>query len=1426
MPTRAKLASAFVEVLVGRDQLKRDLRAAQHDIKEGLAGSTEGSLRVARQRGQTEARSLGGTVAGAMAQGFQVASTTKMSRAVDQMLKQFSVPLVRDLVPAIHKAAGNLGQESAQSIATHLGGKAARNLDKIAQGLNTSFLPFVTQVEKLAPGLKSEFEKAGQSIAKALNWLGDGTPLRSPAGGSPGSQRRGKLAHLPDDEFALFSNSALAQAHRVSPQTVARERKLRAQRMAAAGTAPAQTVAPPSLLDRVQHVAKHLPDNKFVNMIRSDIIGGLTDSLTKDGFKPTAQLKTGLGWLFGGRAVRLFSQALEITGETLPEIAQKIGLTNRALWSMQVYWKAGKFAIDSWSSASRAARGITAGVGHAVQWTGRQMARGMTVATVATSRFLHTLSHSHRLRTGLYNFGQLIGLSAHASRAVSKAAGSMAGVMARSTLSGGRMMAGIMSGGSGKLGRWLQSFRHVRDQWRAIAKEKGMSEAQVREGLAGKEAQNLLKRDWMAGLSNALGIGIKTIKGLRKGIDSELKKVQSGAWQAGNWNRLWGFLTLSPTAIKGSLESLKLWWLGGKMRGTWMHAVMEKLGLRRWRSKGAAAGEPHLVDGATATEDSTAGLWAKAKGWGSRLASGARIMRSPAQGAIKTAIYAVAHPVSLSARFLAGSFQHVGQLFAHSRANLQNFAAALQQATPAVLAITAGLALPGSRAIAFDDQLRALQAATSADPKQLQALNRLLLDASPRNADGSRRIIESPRHAAALITDIARAGLGPASAKGVSHEFTALARATQTDAGLAGKYGMSILSLFGLKEGSTAEVTANAKRVAGVLATITDITAAGLPDIGEAFNTIGTVSGQAGIRMQVEDVAAMLGLAADAGLTGSEAGNTYARAILQLTQKETQDKLAELGLSAADGQGNVDIVGLLGQLGDKHRAGSLDSLTMMNSLFGAFGIKGASLLAANPAGYQQKRAALAPELAGDAHHRKAALMEGGSGGSLRQLLAQIDIILIKIGQTFETSLAPIWDWLTDTAASTALWIDANRGLVSALAMVGATVAGIVGGATALGLAVSGVLSLGAAIGPVLGLAFAVVGHLFTPMGLAIHGAIELIRHWSDLGELFKIVGGSLSRGFGSSVASVMDIFSVLFNWIGIGLTGIGTWLTDSFGPWLVRAGQNLGDAFGPLLAVGDDFKSAWQGIVNAMSAGDLQMAFDIAMASLSIAWKSLVLSIRTVWDSEFLKPFKEAWRGIEDLIAKTQHKLAHMLVQASGAQAGLPKQLIREHIRNLEEDFERKTVDKERGRMQADQGLRDAIAAGQREIAALREKQAGLLAQAQRKAEVAAKAAAEQAQLADDVGGPPRIPAGATPAAGAKAVKRQEGINEARLYGTREAVDAIARSMGGNSGIDLQKKQLAVAIKQNAALNGVNEGVKKVHKELQKKGEVQVGADA
>ncbi|MFI6368712.1 phage tail tape measure protein [Nocardia sp. NPDC050630] len=154
----------------------------------------------------------------------------------------------------------------------------------------------------------------------------------------------------------------------------------------------------------------------------------------------------------------------------------------------------------------------------------------------------------------------------------------------------------------------------------------------------------------------------------------------------------------------------------------------------------------------------------------------------------------------------------------------------------------------------------------------------------------------SANDAASAMSELAKGGFSVQQSMDAAKGSLQLAAAAQIDAAQAATIQSQALQAFGLN-------ASDATRVADVLANTANASSAEITDVAHGLQAGAAVAHQFGLT--VEDTATALGLFANSGIKGSDAGTLLKSALLALTDqgKPAQAAIKSLGLTIYDSQG-------------------------------------------------------------------------------------------------------------------------------------------------------------------------------------------------------------------------------------------------------------------------------------------------------------------------------------------------------------------------------------------------------------------------------------------------------------------------------------------------------------------------------------------
>jgi TP901 family phage tail tape measure protein len=491
------------------------------------------------------------------------------------------------------------------------------------------------------------------------------------------------------------------------------------------------------------------------------------------------------------------------------------------------------------------------------------------------------------------------------------------------------------------------------------------------------------------------------------------------------------------------------------------------------------------------------------------------------------------------------------------------------------------------------------------------------------------------REAAAGIEELIKAGI-PAEAilNGAAQAALALAAATGTPVADAATIAAQAMNAFGQ----------NASQLAGTvdfLAGTVNASAADMSDLKFGLQSVGAVAATVGLSFN--DTATALGLFANNGLRGQDAGTSLKTMLTNLIpQTEKEKKLfRELGLVTEDGANQFfDATGKVKSLADisgvlqNALAGMTQEqkLSTLQLLFGTDAMRAAAILAKEGAdGVNKLTGEISKIKASDA----AAQRLNNFSGAMQQLQGSVETLAITLGQR----LLP---FLTKLAAFATILVNAFLGLPEPIQTVIAVLAGIAGIALVvvggLGLIAAGIGILGpsfVALGGVLAVAGPAIGAALTlmlgPVGLII-GAVALLavawsNNWFDIQGKVGAAAGFIQEHLGIITTALLA-------------------LTGPIGLMVIAWQNNLGDIQGKAAALGDFFTNSFLPALGSVGQF-LQtnvLPFFTALADLGVArLQAAIAALSAFWTTTFLPALQATGDFMNQFVLPPFQALANII---------------------------------------------------------------------------------------------------------------------------------------------------------------------------------------
>lgn len=210
----------------------------------------------------------------------------------------------------------------------------------------------------------------------------------------------------------------------------------------------------------------------------------------------------------------------------------------------------------------------------------------------------------------------------------------------------------------------------------------------------------------------------------------------------------------------------------------------------------------------------------------------------------------------------------------------------------------------------FESQMSRVQAISGATGSEFSKLKEQAIQLGADTAFSSSQAAEG-------MENLAAAGFTTSEIMDAMPGLLDLAAASGEDLASSSDIAASTLRGFGLE-------AADAAHVADVLAANANKTNSSVADTGEAMKYVAPLARAAGLSM--EETAAAIGIMANAGIQGSQAGTTLRGAISRLSKptKQMSECMADLGISFYDSEGNMKSLAEQTRMMEEATAGMTD----------------------------------------------------------------------------------------------------------------------------------------------------------------------------------------------------------------------------------------------------------------------------------------------------------------------------------------------------------------------------------------------------------------------------------------------------------------------------------------------------------------------
>ncbi|WP_307992317.1 phage tail tape measure protein [uncultured Clostridium sp.] len=453
--------------------------------------------------------------------------------------------------------------------------------------------------------------------------------------------------------------------------------------------------------------------------------------------------------------------------------------------------------------------------------------------------------------------------------------------------------------------------------------------------------------------------------------------------------------------------------------------------------------------------------------------------------------------------------------------------------------------------------------------------------------------------------------------------------AASSGAGIATSSDIAASALrgFGLE-------ASQAGHVSDVLARAAADTNAGITDMGDALKYVAPNAKAAGLN--IEEISAAIGIMANVGIKGSQAGTTLRSALISLADpsSEAEKAMKAIGFSAFDSQGKMlplkDVIANL-QNGMKGLT-EQQKQAALSTIFGKEAMSGMlSIVQAGPE--ELERLTKSFKNSDGAAKEMAGTMQDNLKGSVEQMKGSLETAGIMISQALAPHIKKIADLIgslankfTNLSPATQKTIIVIAGIVAAigplLIIIGQVISAI-GAISGVIASVSGAIATAGGASAALGAAFTA---LTGPVGIAIAVIAGLIavgvllyKNWDTIKSTVSAIWEGMKSAIEGSVTAIKTV--IVSTWESIKAIVIP--IVEGIANVIKTIWEGVKTGFAFLWEVIKAiFISAWT-IISSI----VQTYINIITSVISVAWQLIQVVTTTVWNA-ISGVISTVWNGI------------------------------------------------------------------------------------------------------------------------------------------------------------------------------------------------------
>lgn len=476
-----------------------------------------------------------------------------------------------------------------------------------------------------------------------------------------------------------------------------------------------------------------------------------------------------------------------------------------------------------------------------------------------------------------------------------------------------------------------------------------------------------------------------------------------------------------------------------------------------------------------------------------------------------------------------------------------------------------------------------------------------------------------------------------------------LAAASGENLGVTSDIVTDAMTAFGMQANQAGEF-------ADILAAASSNANTNVSMLGDTFKYVAPVAGSLGFN--AKDTAIAIGLMANSGIKGSQAGTALREGLVNLVNpsEAAQKAMDTLGISVTDSEGNMkSFRTIMGDLREK--MGGLSETQKASAAATIFGKEAMSgwLAIINSSDKDFNKLTNAIDNSNGATKRMVGTMEGGIGGAFRNLKSAIEGLGIAIGERLAPYIEKAAKYITDLAQKFKALSPAQQDTIIKIALVVAAIGPLLIAIGKVFKAIKNVITVvqflanpfGIAVVAIIAAVAAFV-YFYThseKFRTIVNNAIKsVIKAWDSLKVAWSTAkewAGNVWNGMKEVISNAIDGIKV--TWSGIKESFMNAWngITEWFSNlWngIKQAPSNAVESIKNMWSsVKDFFSNLWNGITQIFSTvwqtiqaavlPIIQPFIDIMLSY----WQNLSMSFSQIWDG-VTQVFQGAWEIIKAIV--------------------------------------------------------------------------------------------------------------------------------------------------------------------------------------------------